>query len=173
MKGLITVAVVMFTKKDPASMPFIIACSSFEEKREAMGSDPMLFRILSTESLTKGCYASLPTHRSHLEQITHGSSLCHIPFQTLLHKLNTLRGHSRGRKRGQLPASSSLPYLFRRVSLIGVLSFRHFNHHDSHCPHITLQIALPVKHFRSHVTHSAAHSPSLCHCTRSVTDAEI
>ena len=119
-------------------------------------NDLPLFRILSMESFTNGCYASHAFTSTHTHQLVHGSSFLRIPHQTLADKINERTGPLRRRERRNASIANRFRHFGGRETVIRILPLRQLNQRNAQRPHITFQFRFVVEHFWSIVPQGSA-----------------
>ena len=110
-------------------------------------NDLPLFRILSMESFTNGCYASHAFTSTHNHQLVHGSSFLCIPHQTLADEINERTGPFRRRERRNASITNRLRHFGGRETVIRILPLRQLNQRNAQRPYVTLQLCFVVEHF--------------------------
>ena len=112
-------------------------------------NDLPVFRILSMESFTKGCYASHAFTSTHTHQLVHRSSFLRIPHQTLADEINERTGPLRRRERRNGIKANRFRHSCGREAVIRILPLRQLNQRNAQRPHVTLQLRFVVEHFWS------------------------
>ena len=119
-------------------------------------NDLPVFRILSMESFTKGCYASHAFTSTHTHQLVHRSSFLCTPHQTLADEINERTGPLRRRERRNGTQANRLRHFGGREAVIRILPLRQLNQRNAQRPNVTLQLRFIVEHFWSIIPQSSA-----------------
>ena len=119
-------------------------------------SDSSLFRILSMESFTKGCYASHAFTSTHTHQLVNRGSFLRIPHQTLADEINERTRPLRRREKRNASIANRLRYSCGREAIIRILPLRQLNQRNAQRPNVTLQLRFIVEHFWSIIPQSSA-----------------
>ena len=119
-------------------------------------NDLPVFRILSMESFTNGCYASHAFTSTHIHQLVHGGSFLCTPHQTLADEINERTRPLRRREGRNGIKANRLRHFGGREAVIRILSLCQLNQRNAQRPHVTLQLRFVVEHFWSIVPQGSA-----------------